>query len=181
MMQKNQYNKSKKKAVSGFIVTIIMVALVMTLALIVWGAIKNMVEGGLEDVESCFGVFEQVTINNMYTCYNATSNEFQFSISIGEIDVDEVIVLISGEGTTKSFKLNYEGLSDPNLKPYPIGSYGSTVFLPEKNSGLTYVFDMTGADFLVGPDMIKITPVIDGKKCEVSDSLQEIDDCSLLA
>ena len=181
MIQKNKYKKQSKKAVSGFIVTVIMVALVMTLALIVWVAIKNMVEGGLEDVEECFGVFEEVTINNMYTCYNKTSQEFQFSISIGEIDVDEVIILISGEGTTKSFEINNEGNTIPNIKNYPIGNFGVDIIkLPEKNSGLTYVFNMVGGGFLIEPDAIKITPVVDGKKCDISDSLYEIDDCMLL-
>lgn len=90
------YKIKNKKAISGVIAAVIMIAVVMAAVIIVWGAVIPMVREQLKGTESCFGIFEKVTINSMYTCYNSSSNSFQFSINIGDIDVEKVIVSISG-------------------------------------------------------------------------------------
>ncbi|MBA7711718.1 hypothetical protein ES703_120684 [subsurface metagenome] len=167
-----------KKAVSGVIVAVIMIALVMVTTLIVWGVVRNIVKGKLGDVESCFGIFGKVTINNRYTCYNSSSNELQFSISIGDVNVEKVLILISGEGITKSFEISNEEEFITGLGPYPSGS--GNVTLPGKNSGLTYIYNLTQGGFIRAPDLIQITPIVDEKQCDVSDSLSEIDSCLLL-
>jgi len=167
-----------KKAVSGVVVVVIMIALVMVTTLIVWGVVKNIVKGRLSDVESCFGIFGKVTINNRYTCYNSSSNELQFSISIGDVNVDKILVLISGGGATKSFEISSEEELITGLGPYPSGS--GNVTLPGKNSGLTYIYNLTQGGFLTVPDSIQLIPIIEGKQCDVSDSLSEIDSCLLL-
>ncbi|MHA1988097.1 MAG: hypothetical protein ACW98D_15790 [Promethearchaeota archaeon] len=180
-MKVNQREKNNKflnynffpknhKAVSGVIVAVIMIALVMAATVIVWTVVNNLIKGKLGNVESCFGIFEKITINSRYTCYNDTSKEFQFSINIGDIDVDKVIVSISREGTTNSFEIPS---ATSGLVNYPSGS--GDVILPGKNSGLTYIYSVAQS-----PDLIKIAPIINGKQCEVSDLLLEIDDCSSL-
>ena len=90
-----------RKGISGVITAVIMIALVLVAAVIVWVVVRNIVQGQLTGVESCFGVYGKVTINNRYTCYNSSSNKFQFSVNIGDIDVSAVLVSISGEGATK--------------------------------------------------------------------------------
>lgn len=164
-----------KKGISGVITVVIMIALVMVVAVIVWVVVRNIVQGQLGGVESCFGVYDKVTINNMYTCYNPTLNEFQFSINIRGADVDSVIVSISGEGTTKSYTITNVNESISGLGPYPSGS--GNVTLPEKDGGLTYIENT----FTTKPDLVQIAPTMGGNQCEVSDSLAEIDDCASLA
>jgi len=164
-----------KRGLSTVVATVILIALAMTIVMVVWGVVVPLIKNQLKQTESCFGVFEKVTIGSMYTCYDFSSNEFQFSIDIGDIDVDEVVVLISGEGITKSFRITNEEQVIPYLGYYLSDS--ESVKLPEKNAGLTY----TARGFPDKPDLIQIAPVINGKQCEVSDSLSEIDNCLSLA
>ena len=70
-----------KRGLSGVIAAVLMIALVMVVSVIVWVVVRNLVEGKLEDVESCFGDYGKITINSRYVCYNFTSNKFQFSIT----------------------------------------------------------------------------------------------------
>lgn len=161
-----------KKAISGVITAVIMIALVMVAAIIVWVVVRNIVQGKLEGVESCLGIYEKVTINNMYTCYDSINDEFQFSLSIGDIDINNVIVSVSGAGETKSYTLSNQNQTISGLGPYPSGS--GEVILPGRNSGLTYI----ASDFTEKPDLIQIAAVINGQQCETSDSLSEIDVCS---
>jgi hypothetical protein len=86
------------------------------------------------------------------------------------VDIDKVIVSISSAGTTNSYTLTNEEQTIEGLTPYPSGS--GDVVLPDKNGGLTYITDIE-----TKPDTIRITPVVGGKQCEVSDSLSEIDNC----
>lgn len=160
-----------KKAVSGVITVLILIALSLAVISIVWAVISNLVKKQIESTESCFGVFEKVTINGMYTCHDSSLNNFQFSINIGDIDVDEVLVSVSKEGTTESYKINNTLSIIPDLGPYPSGA--GSVKLPEKNAGLTYI----AGGFSEKPNLIQIAPVINEKQCGVSDSLYEIDDC----
>jgi len=171
-----KYFNLNKKAISGIVTAVIMIALVMAAAIIVWAVVNNLVSEQLGEAESCFMIFGKVSINNRYTCYNSTENELQFSINIGDIDVDEVLVAISGEGTSKSFKISNTEQSIPNLINYPSGT--PTIKLPSKNGGLTYTYDLTGGGFsMMEPDSIQIAPIIKGKQCETTDSLSDIDNC----
>ncbi|GBE20184.1 hypothetical protein BMS3Abin17_00920 [archaeon BMS3Abin17] len=162
----------KKKGLSGVITAIILIALVMTLVGIVWGVVKGILDEKLEGAKSCFGNFEKVKLNNRDTCYYNNTKEFNFYISIGDIDIDGVLILIKGNGTGKSIKIpgNYS-----YVKPYG-GGYGQNISLPSKNSGLTYILNTTGAG-IQDPNTIQIAPVINSKKCEVSDSLAPVDRC----
>jgi len=164
----------KQRGLSGVIASVIMIAVVITSVVIVWGVVIPLVEDNLGESESCFGIFEEVTINSMYTCYDSDLGEFNFSINIADIDVDEVLVSVSSEGSTKSYTLT-------NTEKIIVGlaNYGSTGFgtdlikLPEKNAGSTYISN----EFPDEPNRIQIAPIIDGNQCDVSDSLFEIDDC----
>ena len=163
------------KAMSGVVTAVIMIGLVMVAAVIVWVVVRNIIQGRLEGVESCFGIYEKVTINSRYTCHE--NPNFQFSISIGDIDVNSVIVSISGAGATNSYTITNGNQTIANLANYGSTGFGTDqIKLPGENSGLTYV----ASGFTEKPDLIQIAPVIDSKQCEVSDSLSEIDDCSTL-
>lgn len=159
-----------KRGVSGVITVVILIGLVMATTVIVWTVVNSLVSDRLGDAEACFGNFEKVTLNNRYTCYNSSSSKTMFSINIGDIDVDGVVVSISSEGTTKGYTITDTNSTISGLTDY-FG--GASIIIPGKNSGLTYI----ATEYPNKPDSINIRPVINGKQCEVSDSIIEIDSC----
>jgi len=167
-----------RRGLSGIVTAVIMIALVIGAAAVVWAIVSNMVTDRLEGSASCSGVFDKVTLNNRYTCYDEPEMELSFSLTQEAIEVDKIIVSVLGEGTTKSFDI--PAIDDLNLREYPSGIYGSgTLGLPGSNSGESYILDwsrMMGPD-AGWPDEIQIRPVIDGKQCEVSDRILEIESC----
>lgn len=166
---------SQKKGISGVIVAIIMIGLVMVLTVIIWAAINTLIKEKVETSESCFGVFGKVSLGKAYTCYDFNSNKVQFSINVKDSDIEEVLISISGTGRSKSFTLSNNNKIVANLT-YLSGE--SSVKLPEKNSGITYLYNWNNP---LPANFIQIAPVINGKQCEASDSLSGIDDCQLLA
>ena len=173
-VKRSRFFQKNNKGLSGVITAVILIALAFSLVTIVWVVVNNLVQEELDDVESCFGVFDEVTINGRYTCYNSISNELQFSINVKDINIEEILIAISGAGTTKSFTITSEEKTIANLANYQSTGFGTDqIKLPGKNAGLTYV---TNA-FSNAPDLIEIAPIINGKQCGVSDSLSEIDNC----
>ena len=159
---------------------VIMVALVIAIVGIVWVVINNLIKGEIESTESCFGIFDKVKVNTGYTCYNSSGGELQFSISVGDIEIDQILVAVSGAGTTKSFILS-SGAQESYLKNYLDSSYGGSIQFPGKNAGRTYVLNMSGAGFSGTPDFLEIAPIVGKKQCGVSDTLSEFDNCLLLS
>jgi hypothetical protein len=163
-----------KKGLSAIVITVILVALSMAAIVMVWAFVNNMIKKQISSSESCFGNAEKVTLNRQYTCYEQTGSSYKlrFSLSIGDVQVDRVIVSLSSAGTTKSYQITNLNQTIPNLVMYS-GTNPTNVILPEKNAGLTY--NVTG--FTSKIDSIQIAPVIGETTCEVSDSLSEIDSC----
>ena len=163
-----------KKGLSGVITAVLMIALVMAAVVIVWGVVNRTIKNQIEGSEACFGNYNKVTINSIYTCYESVGvgdYNVHFSLNIGDIDVDEVVVSISAEGSTQSYTLNNSLKTISGLGPYP--SDTGDVELPAKNAGLTYI----ASGFSQTPDLIKIAPVIKGEQCEISDTVSNIDFC----
>tara|TARA_Y100000031_G_scaffold109380_1_gene120372 strand:- start:433 stop:1011 length:579 start_codon:yes stop_codon:yes gene_type:complete len=178
--QKNQrffgYNffPKNRKGISGIVATVIMIALVVGITAIVWVVINNLVKEQIGSSESCFGNFGEVSLNKQYTCYNSGSSEIQFAMNIGDISIDSVIVSVSGQSGAKSFEVK-NNLTYSYVKMYS-GSYEGTLQLPDKNSGLTYVINLSGIG-ITDATSIKIAPIINANQCEVSDSILEISNC----
>ena len=170
-----KFSKMNKKGISAIIATVILIALTMAVVAIVWGVVTNLVSEQLEESGSCFNIFGKIELNSAYTCYNTSNNEFLFSVNIGDLDVDKIVVSVSGQGTTKSYTITNEEQAIAGLTRYPGGE--SNITLPEKNAGLTYISD----EFAERPDSIRVSPIIGETQCEVSDSIQPIESCSLLA
>ncbi|MFH1365232.1 MAG: hypothetical protein ABIH28_01460 [archaeon] len=167
-------NKTKKKAMSEVVTAVIMVVLVMSLIAIVWGVISNMVNKELKTTQSCFGNFDRVTINEAYTCYNSSSGEFYFSLNVGDIEIDKILISISSLGSSNSITLNStsQTLTNPSVTNYPSKTTG--VQAPNKNSGRTYII----SGYTTIPDSIRVSPIIGGEDCQESDSLTNIETCS---
>jgi len=173
----NLFENSNKKGISAIIATVILIALAVSAIAIVWVFVRGMVEEELGEAGACFEIYDKVTFNDRFTCYNATSNETVFSVSIGDVEVDEILVGISAEGTSKSFSIRNETRIE-NLAMWP--SRSEDLKLPGKNEGLTYVLDMSGAQLTGSPRTIQISPVIKGTQCDVSDSMIQIESCIAL-
>ncbi len=167
-----------KKAMSGLVVSMIMMGMAILAVILVWGVVKNLITEKTESSSACFGILDKVNIEGRYTCFYSmgSENTTRFQISIGDIDVEGVLVSITGAGGSKTFTLTNESKTIPDLKTYPDG--GDTINLPQKNGGTTYEFVWPSSDPI--PDLIKIAPIINGKQCEISDTLAGIDNCSLL-
>jgi hypothetical protein len=172
------------KGISGVVAMVIMIALVMAAIVIVWVVVNNLIRGETGGAEACFAIFDKVNINDRYTCYEdntAPENDYlRFSISIGDLDVNEVLVAVSGEGSTVSFKITEEGGPIDHITNYPVNIPGQDISLPEKNAGKTYLFDLTGGFAGRAPDLVEIAPIIGRSQCGASDSIDEIESCSLI-
>jgi flagellin-like protein len=167
-----------RKGLSGIVTAVIMIALVMGAAAIVWIFVSNMVVEKLESSSSCSGIFDKVTLNNAYTCYNSSKKELLFSVNQEDVEVDKIIIGVSGGGISKSFEIPS---TNPNLRLYPSGAYNAALNVPGNNSGMTYVLNYTGANFSSEfPDEVQITPVVNDVQCEVSDRIDKIEICALL-
>ena len=168
-----------RKAMSNVVSTTLLVLLAIVAVGIVWTTVRGMIDDNISAGEACnIEILDKVTINSKYTCYNEISKQFQFSINLGEIDLDYLLISIDGGGSSKSFKINNIETIIPHVTNYPDNL--SNVKLPEQNSGKTYYVNITTIGILVKPDSIKIAPTIDGNQCEQTDSLFEIDGCEAL-
>lgn len=161
------------------IATLMLILLSLVLIGILWAVITNLVQNRLDDTQSCFDIFEKVSVNEQYTCYNATTGYLQFSVSIADVNVGELLVSVSGNGQKRSFKIGRVSGAVPNVGPY-LGTIGSDVVLPGENAGSTYLYDLAVAGFSGVPDKLEIAPIIDGNQCDVSDALDEIVYCTAL-
>jgi flagellin-like protein len=177
-MKKIQRGKSfisNKKGLSEIIGTLIVIALVLLAAGIVWGVVNNILKDKIKSSTSCFGNFGKITLDKKYTCYDTSANpgKVRFSLNRGDVNVDNVLISITNGAETKSFKVNNNAQAVDGLT-YLNGT--SIVSLPPKNGGITYAYLWTSD----APKTVQIAPMIDGQQCEVSDSITEIDNCNLL-
>lgn len=183
-------NKMKsKKALSGVLTVVILIALVVVAAGLIWGVILPMINSELEGAQSCADAFDKITINKVYTCYDSVDNteagytgETQISIKLDDIELDKIIVSVLYQGNSKSFEL----IQDQEyvfLREATSGSSFSTpINLLGRNSGKSYIIDTRSAFFGFGstsgsPESITIAPVVDGERCQTVDSAVEIEQC----
>jgi hypothetical protein len=165
---------SQRKALSTVLATVIIVGITVAMGAIIWGVVSNLVEKNLEESQACFGILDQVKLNKDYTCYNQTSDKLQFSLIVGDIDINGILVSVAFGGRSQSATLNDSIQNLANIKNYPSGSDG--VKIPDKNAGLTYLF----SGITSKPLSISIIPIIGGEQCGSTDTLHEIDDCTSL-
>lgn len=166
---------ANKKGISNIIATLLLIVLTVVLVVIVWTVINSLVSQKISQSSACFGNYNTVTLNGQYTCFNSTTNSLQFSLNIGDISVDGVLVTLSSPSQSKSITLTNIPQQIPNLAYY---NGTSLVALPGENSGTTYYYNWSGSDT---PDSIQIAPIVKGQQCATSDTLTTIDNCLLLS
>jgi flagellin-like protein len=169
-----------KKAISPVIGSVILIVIVIAAGVSVWIFTENLIEDEIDDTSACFNIFEKVKLNDRYTCYNTNSNKLDLSLEVGDVDLEELIIVISGDRKSETIKIEEEDKVISSFYPYG-KSNGDKVSLPTENSGETYTLEVLERGFSGKPDAIEVYPVIDGTKCEKSDSINEIESCFSLA
>ena len=190
--------QSQRKGMSTVLATVIIVGITVAIGALVWGVISNLVGENLQEGQACFGVFDQVKLNNDYTCYNQTANQLQFSLTVEDIDINGILVSVSSAGASESATLTDQLQTLTEIKNYPSGSCTGNakpcnqlsssqcssqlgciwdgVKIPDRNAGLTYFFN----GITSSPISVSIIPIINGEQCGSTDTLYEIDDCASL-
>jgi len=174
-----KYLKSKK-ALSTIVTTVILISVSMAAIALVFGIVSNLMRTQMKSTESCFGNYNKVELEGRYTCYDkivvgaSTTYALRFSIAMGDVTVDKVIIGINSLSNSKTYEITNTATTVADLSTYPTGS---SVSLPLKNGGRTY---NTTSIFNSKIDSIKIAAVINGVKCDVADTINEIQDCALM-
>lgn len=160
-----------KRGLSAVVSVVIMIALVMAAAGVIFSVVKKTAEGKLKDSKSCFDIVEKVLLNDDYTCYNSSSEKVLISISRKEIFIDSLLISISSDDNGKTFKLYNE-----NSEITGVTGYGgeTEVSLPANESGKTYMVSWTYDE---EPLRVEIAPSVNGKQCGVSDKISELQNC----
>jgi len=163
-----------KKALSTTVEVVILLALTVTLASMVWVIEHNIVKGKIKNTGDCFGVFEKVTINEEYVCYEDSTHKIHFSISVGDTDkVDDIFVSISHGSTTTSFKIREDAFSSGLT--YSDGV--APVSIPRENEGKNYIYTIPSFN---PPTRLEIAPIINGRMCQGPNPITEFSSCDLL-
>jgi hypothetical protein len=163
------------KGLSTVVSAVIMVALVLVAASIVWVTVNKMIKDETSSASSCFQTAEKVYIDRDNTCYNSTSNEIKLYIGVKDIEVNSILVSVAGESGAKSFEIS-SSAENTFLKMYD----NSEVRLPDRNSGLVYIVGLSTFDIGKASN-IKVAPTINGKQCETSDILSNLEDCRIFS
>mgnify|MGYP001612487684 CR=1 FL=1 len=171
----NNFFLKNRKGLSTIVASLLMVLLVIIIVGVVWGVTKGIVDKNTD--ASCFANYGKITLNNDYTCYelDKSTNQYnlRFSIDVGDIDIDGVAVTLVDADGSKSFELKKNAGIISGLKNYD----GTTsIKSPDKNEGATYNATNVGKT-----DSVRIAPIINGKQCDVSDSINEIENCLVFA
>jgi len=169
-----------KKGLSTVIVTLLFVLLSIVAIGIVWVFVRGLINEQIQSTETCYKNYDKITITERYTCYDvveADNYSLRFSISIGDVDVEKVVVYVASAGAIKSYELTNSTQQIVGLTMYSASGTGSSnVALPAKKAGLTYV----ASDFTNPIDSVQIAPVISGQQCDTSDSVFDLEDCKLV-
>jgi hypothetical protein len=169
-----------KKAISNVVMSIILILLVMVMFVLIYVSLNKGFFKDLEENSYCFDNKDKIFLNNIYTCYNSSSNEFYFNLGIEEVDLDKLIFLIESKGLQENFELTKNAKVVNNLR-YFTGNYGELIKLPDENSGKVYSIDLASIGFLDKPDYFGINSFMKGQDCGISDSVEKIYDCSLIS
>jgi flagellin-like protein len=167
-----------KKGVSGVIAVVILIAIVLAASAMLWAIVNNIISDRLDEASSCLEVHDKIYLNKDWVCYNSTSRELLFSISVGNADIEKINVMISGQGSSSTIDLTNSLEGNDFVKYYGSTSYSELISAPGKNSGKSYFANLTGMNFAGIPTSIILYPVARGKRCQASDSITQIDDCS---
>ena len=165
--------EKNKRALSQVVSVVLLILLTIVAIGIIWATINTFVLNKLKSTESCYGITDKVSLNNDWTCYNASGEEFLFSINVKEIDLDAIVIsIVNFEGTSSEVRRINNVSSIVENVTY-LGGSSSDISIPGKESGKTYVLHNVTSM----PNEISIAPIISEKYCEITDKIETIYVC----
>lgn len=161
-----------KKALSQVVTTVLLILLSLAMIAGVWQVINNFVLNKLEGTQSCFDTIDKLELNTDYTCYNATSDQTLVSISVKDVEKEQIkslLVAITFEESSQVFTLKDYVQDIPNFINYN-GSAG--VVIPNPESGKTFIAQISGR-----PLKVEIAPNAGKKQCDVVSRVEPLPLC----
>jgi hypothetical protein len=155
-----------KKGVSAIVATVLIILITVAAVTIIWAAIIPMINDQLDTGLVCLDAVQQITlIDSGYTCLNNDSLSMQIKHGREAVDLVDIQVLVSVNGTTTSYFL----MNDSD-------DVGDIDDLPAVNEVKTYIVDGVDKDM----SSVEIAPVIAAgattKICDVT-SIVNIRSC----
>jgi flagellin-like protein len=164
-----------RRGISSIIATLLLIVLTIVLVVIVWTVVNSLISSKITQSSACFGNFNTINLNGQYTCFNSSTNNIQFSLNIGGVAADGILVTISSPSQSKTITLTNTPQLISNLTYY---NGTARVALPGENAAMTYYYGWSGSDT---PNSVQIAPIMKGQQCATSDTLTTIDNCLLLS
>jgi flagellin-like protein len=161
-----------KKGLSEVVTTVIMIALVMAAAAIIWGVISNMINKSTEESQACFGNYNKVTLYGQGTCYDALNSRLSVYVDIKDIQVSKVLVLIHTESETKTIEIPGNNADVALYSSSPVYENAEDAIPP--NSGKRFWVRNINSK----PTSVELVPVINGNQCEISSTIKNLNICT---
>lgn len=162
-----------KKGLSAVVTTLVIIALSLVAVGIVWAFVSNFVNKQFEASTSCYEIYDKITINREYTCYEKIGEEYNviFSLNVGDVDIESITVSISSEKENKIYKITNSIQTIEGLTMYPLEE--TQIILPDKKASGSY--KATG--FTGKIEKIKIAPTVGKNICDISDAVEKVGEC----
>lgn len=163
-------NMKNKKAMSAVVAVMLLIVIVLAGTTIIWKVVNKTVEEGLEGAKSCYDVLDKIEINSEYTCYDFNNKEMHVSVGLGDIEIENLFLVLTNEDSSLSFELSNELETITDLR-----NYNGTleVKIPNKNAGTTFI----ASNVEEMPILIEVAPRVNGELCRAVDSFSEIYAC----
>jgi len=153
-----------KRGLSTIISILIIIAITMIAAGIVWGVARSVIKDRIDYSEACsIQLLDNVKINSINTCYYKTDGYLKLYTDIGNAELEKIIVYITYGGETKTTELK-TNIGINSGKKHLIN-------LQQDPPGFTLILDHL-------PEAVKIAPVVKGQQCGTIDSFYQIPQCS---
>ena len=157
----------EKRAVSSVIAIIMIIALTVVMVFVVLTGIKTIINKKISSSESCSQIRDKVFLEELYTCYNSSSKEVYFSISVKDIQLNKISFLLENKQNSKSFEITSTPKICSGIR-YFDGNYSNPIKIPDKYSGRVYALNLSLIGFSGLPDYISITPYINNNACPIN-------------
>lgn len=163
----NYFFKKNKGGLSAVVTATILILLVVSSGALIWVMINKTVETKLGTAKTCNEIFDKVSLNSRFTCYNLSSNEVQVSINVGDVDeLDKIIISVGSDLDTESFTLTNTTKLISGVRNYGSSSEDA-VKMPDKNAGNTYIV----SGFTEIPTQVQISPSANENICGTADRI----------
>lgn len=158
-----------KKGLSQVVSVTLLILLTIVMVGILWTTLDQFILEKLRGTSDCYGIQGKVILDNSKTCYNSSSKNMSVYLELKEIEPNFVLISISSETESKVYKIYNESREVEGV----YSGNSNSISLPSKEGGKLYII----SDINYLPEKITISPNINGKQCEATDSISSIQFC----